>query len=207
MSTAAVQDPSEPLIAVGKRFDAIGWLRATGGNLSVRVAPDTFRITASGVAKGRLQRTDFLDVCASTGTPLTASRKPSAETSVHAVLYAARAEIGAVIHVHSPHVAVWSRRCLQHGACRVRGYELVKALGFWEEDAVVSIPVVPNHHAIPELAAAVGSFASGPVPGVWVAGHGLYAWGDTVADAERHVEAFEELARYAYLDAVLDGRA
>ena len=206
MSTPASADPCLPLIAVGQRFDAIGWLRATGGNLSVRIDAERFRITASGVAKGRLTPADFLDVRTADAAPLDTARKPSAETAVHAVLYAAQPAIGAVIHVHSPHVAVWSRRCEPDGHCVIQGYELVKALGFWERDATVAVPVVPNHHAIPALAAAVAAHANGAVPGVWVAGHGLYAWGASVDDAERHVEAFEELARYAYLDAVLDQR-
>lgn len=200
-------NPRAALVEVGHSFHRLGWLRATGGNLSVRLDATTFAITASGVSKGRLTLDDFLDVDVPTGMPTTDARKPSAETDVHTSIYAARADAGAVLHVHSPHVAVFSRRCLgesgRDGTCRIAGYEFVKALGFWDEDAEVHVPVVPNHHHIPTLALAVEAYASGNVPGVWVAGHGLYAWGATVADAERHVEAFEELARYQVMDAAL----
>ncbi len=199
--------PRTALIEVGRSLHQLGWLRATGGNLSVRLDATTFSITASGVSKGRLTPDDFLEVDVRTGLPRSSERRPSAETALHTAIYAARADVGAVLHVHSPHVAVWSHRCLApdggDGVHHVAGYEYVKALGFWGEGAEVAVPVVPNHHAIPRLAQAVKAYAEGDVPGVWVAGHGMYAWGADVAAAERHVEAFEELARYAVMDALL----
>lgn len=41
------------------------------------------------------------------------------------------------------------------------------------------------------------------VPGFLIAGHGLYAWGRTVDDALRHVEAFEHLFSCVVLEATL----
>jgi methylthioribulose-1-phosphate dehydratase len=34
-------------------------------------------------------------------------------------------------------------------------------------------------------------FDAGPLSGYLIAGHGLYAWGRDLAEARRHLEAFE----------------
>lgn len=190
------------LADTGRYFHGEGWLRATGGNLSARLRGGRFVITASGHDKGALQPGHFV-VCDADCAVVEGVGRASAETPVHAAIYAQNTDAQAILHVHSPHVAVLSRRVGE--AHRVEGYEYVKALGFWSEGAVVDVPVVPNHADIPALAEAVAVHAAGEVPGVWVAGHGTYAWGDSVAAARRHVEAFEELARYGVMDRLLDG--
>ncbi len=59
-----------------------GWCPATGGNFSTRLDRDSCLITASGVDKTTLKVEDFL-VVDFTGKPLSASKKPSAETMLH----------------------------------------------------------------------------------------------------------------------------
>jgi methylthioribulose-1-phosphate dehydratase len=192
------------LSAVGAALHHVGWLRATGGNLSCRLDPSRFLITASGVSKGSLTDDDYLVVDGDVITP--SGRKPSAETAVHAKIYECVPAAECVLHVHSPYAAVVSRHLSRRSASgdvavRVPNYEFIKALGFWDDPALIEIPVVPNYPAIPELAVAVGTATRRGCPGVLVAGHGTYAWGSSVDDAQRHVEAIEELCRYLWLEA------
>lgn len=66
------------------------------GNLSARLGPDRYLITASGTHLGELQDDDFVE-CSFEGSQ-TGSRKPSKETPMHRAIYEQRPEIGAVLH-------------------------------------------------------------------------------------------------------------
>jgi methylthioribulose-1-phosphate dehydratase len=50
-----------------------------------------------------------------------------------------------------------------------------------------------NNQNIEELSQTVRPYLSKTIPGILVAGHGLYAWGDSLAEAQRHVEILEFL--------------
>ena len=85
---------------------------------------------------------------------------------------------------------------------RLTGWELQKALaGVRSHDAEVEVPVFRNDQDTVRLAAlaskrfaqAGGSQLS---PGYVIAGHGLYAWGTSPAEAWRHTEALETLLTY-----------
>jgi L-fuculose-phosphate aldolase len=66
------------------------------GNISARLSPDRYIITASGTRLGELKEDDFVE-CSFAG-PLPGSRKPSKETPMHRAVYEQRPEIGAILH-------------------------------------------------------------------------------------------------------------
>ena len=58
----------------------------------------------------------------------------------------------------------------------------------------MDVPVFPNTQDMPELAAWVeAKLDEQPMWGYLIDGHGLYAWGRDMAEARRHLEAFEFL--------------
>ena len=57
----------------------------------------------------------------------------------------------------------------------------------------IDIPIVSNNQNIKELSQTVRPYLSSTLPGLLVAGHGLYAWGNSLAEAQRHVEILEFL--------------
>lgn len=186
------------LCKAGESFERRGWMLATAGNLSVRDAkdPEYYFVSASGVQKGDLHPTqDFVRVGLGMQVPVDAP-KVSAETIVHDKLYALRPDIVSVQHVHAPKMTLISRAIGAQNPWHIHGLEYIKALGFWDEGDVVHVPVVANYHAIPQLADAVVAAAQQDtrVPCVLVEGHGVYAWGSSVAAARRHLEAIEFLA-------------
>ena len=68
------------------------------GNLSVRIAPDRYMITASGTRLGELAADDFAECrLASTVLP-EGGRRPSKERPMHEAIYETRPEINAVLH-------------------------------------------------------------------------------------------------------------
>lgn len=178
------------LARAGASFYQRGWMLGTAGNLSARLDDRHYLVSASGGHKGQLGPEDFIVFELGMLAPDRPS-KPSAETVVHDRLYATT-DAGAVLHVHGPRVTLVSRMYAGAGRVDVSGWEYVKGLGFWDEGARVELPIVPNHHHIPDLADAVAA-AAGGAPCVLVDGHGIYAWGADVASAQRHIECAEFL--------------
>jgi methylthioribulose-1-phosphate dehydratase len=80
---------------------------------------------------------------------------------------------------------------------QISGYEMQKSLlGNHSHETTIQVPVFDNTQDIPELAKRVAKkFSAGALkqPGLLVRGHGLYAWGEDIAEARRHIEGFEFL--------------
>ena len=66
------------------------------GNISARVGPDSYLITASGTRLGDLKNDDFVE-CSLEGS-FSDDRNPSKETPMHRAIYQQRPEIGAILH-------------------------------------------------------------------------------------------------------------
>lgn len=153
-------------------------------------------ITASGKHKGRLQRDDILIVDLDDGQPIDATRKPSAETLLHVQAYRRMPDVGAVLHTHSHNQSVASRLYAGDGVVRFCGWELQKAIaGHVTHDDTLELPVFANSQHMPDIATRVDAWmdAGKPLAGYLIEGHGLYAWGRDMAEALRHLEAFDFL--------------
>jgi methylthioribulose-1-phosphate dehydratase len=181
----------EEIAAFGRFAASRGWVPATSGNFSCRVDARHAAVTRSGIDKGAI-RADDLTVLALDAPP---PAGVSAETPLHLARYRTDPAIGAIFHVHTVASTVLSRRDVRAGVVRTEGYEMHKAIGLRTHDSSVEIPVFANDQDTLALAgtieARLGRGAA--VPGFLLAGHGLYAWGATAADARRHVEGLEFL--------------
>jgi methylthioribulose-1-phosphate dehydratase len=188
---AAPPDVVDEIAAFGRFAASRGWIPATSGNFSRRIDAGHAAVTRSGIDKGAIAAGDVsvlaLDEPVPTGM--------SAETPIHLRLYRDDPAIGAIFHVHTVAATVLSRLDEADGRVRTDGYEMHKALGLTTHESAVEIPILPNDQDTVALAALVGSRIGpgAPVPGFLLAGHGLYAWGATAADARRNVEALEFL--------------
>lgn len=183
----SIQDFLDTVRWIGER----GWAPATGGNFSVRVAPRRVLVTASGVDKTRVGADDLLTVNLK-GKPVQGRARPSAETPLHACLYRLSSEVGCVLHTHSVAATVLSE--LEEGdALGIEGLEMQKSLhGQTTHEGRVELAIFDNDQDMDALSAAVE--ARWPLQyGLLVRGHGLYAWGRTVAEARRHLEGIEFL--------------
>ncbi len=180
------------LIQAGRFFNARGWVPATAGNFSFRADAKTIAVTVSGRHKGELGADDFMRVDLQ-GRARDKGKKSSAETLLHCQIYRRFPEAGAVFHVHSPASTVLSRRC---DNLRLENYELLKILeGIETHETAVDVPVFENDQDIARLATVVDAHMNtGRARHAYlIRGHGLYAWGRTVAQARHRVEALEFL--------------
>ena len=171
-----------------------GWTPATSSNFSRRLDERHAAITVSGRDKGRLTEHDIMVVDLD-GRAVGSDHKPSAETLLHTQLYRRFAEVGCVLHTHSQVQTVASRLYAGDGHVRLEGYELLKAFhGNTTHEVAIDLPVLPNTQDMPALAARVESLLDERCMwGYLIDGHGLYAWGRDMAEARRHLEAFEFL--------------
>jgi len=171
-----------------------GWTPATSSNFSRRLDDRHAAITVSGRDKGRLTEADIM-VVDFDGEPVGTSLRPSAETLLHTQLYRRDPAIGCVLHTHSRVQTVASRLYAPQGQVRFEGYELQKAFaGNTTHEGAMDVPVFPNTQHMPELAKQVEAMLHRqPLWGYLIDGHGLYTWGRDMAEARRHLEAFEFL--------------
>jgi len=183
------------IIETGRRLDRRGLAPATAGNYSLRLDDGSIAITVSGAHKGRLGAEHVMRVSAD-GASLDGKR-PSAETLLHCLVYALDTSAGAVLHTHSVAGTVLSMALCDADAIVLAGYELLKIFpGLGTHDARVAMPLVDNSQDMAALAETLRPLlaARSPVlPAFYIRGHGLYAWGPTIAAAENVVEAAEFL--------------
>jgi methylthioribulose-1-phosphate dehydratase len=187
-----VTSPFEEVAAFGRFAASHGWVPATAGNFSRRLDAGHALVTRSGVDKGSLGEADLAAVAIDGPIP----PGLSAETPLHLARYRADAAVGAVLHVHTVAATVLSRRFAAARAIRFGGFEMQKAFaGIRTHAGEVALPIFANDQDTAALAERVESelAARPPVPGYLLEGHGVYAWGATMNDARRHLEAIEFL--------------
>ena len=122
-----LQREIDELCATARGCYARGWVPATSGNFSVRWGSRVY-ITATGLDKGTLTPVDLLEIDMD-GAVLGGKGRPSAETSLHVVIYRERVHARAILHVHSVWNTLLSGRFVGEGHVALRGYELAE--GAW----------------------------------------------------------------------------
>jgi methylthioribulose-1-phosphate dehydratase len=187
---------AESLCSTARWCYTRGWVPATSGNFSARHSEaGRILITASGLDKGTLTPAGLLEVDLE-GRVLSGVGKPSAETGLHLVLYKARPAAGAILHVHTVWNTLLSGIHAAAGHVAIEGYELLKGLsGVDTHMCVEQVPILKNSQNYAELTAQLAA-ALKQYPdahGVLLSRHGLYTWGESVAEARRHLEALEFL--------------
>lgn len=192
--TRLLRERTGELIVNVRELAAQGWTPATSSNFSQRLDERHAAITVSGRDKGRLSENDIM-VVDFDGKAVGSDHRPSAETLLHTQLYRRLPDVGCVLHTHSRTQTVASRLFAGAGHVRLAGFELLKAFsGNTTHEAEVIVPVLPNSQDMPVLAARVDALLDeGPMWGYLIDGHGLYAWGRDMAEARRHLDAFDFL--------------
>ncbi len=189
-----LESEAERLCTTARWCYTRGWVPATSGNFSVREG-DRILVTKSGLDKGELTREGLLEVDLE-GQVIGSDDKPSAETSLHLVLYQARPEAKAILHVHTVWNTLLSGLHADQGHVTLAGYEILKGLdGVRSHEHVERVPILENSQNYEELAEELRSalHMHPAAHGVLLSRHGLYTWGDSVAGARRHLEALEFL--------------
>jgi methylthioribulose-1-phosphate dehydratase len=193
-------NPRPELIEAACLFYGNGWMLGTAGNLSARTDLESFWITASGKSKGKLSESDFVRIDLQgrlLESPL-ADNRPSAEISIHQVIYSLFKDAGACFHVHSIEANLVSR-CIGGDRLLLPPIEMLKGLGIWDENPRVYLEIFKNHPQVPRIAGEIANrFRQNPpsVPALLIAGHGITVWAPSIEQAVNYVEIAEYLLRY-----------
>ncbi|HKS39169.1 MAG TPA: methylthioribulose 1-phosphate dehydratase [Blastocatellia bacterium] len=184
------------LAVIGREFYARGWVLGTSGNLSAVISREPLRIaiTSSGLDKGELAATHFLEID-SDANVIKGEGRPSAETLLHIAVAKLRGA-GAVLHTHSVWSNILSDAHVCEGGITIEGYEMLKGLeGVSTHEHSEWLPVIENSQDMRSLAVSVEAMLREQtnVHGFLLRRHGLYTWGRDLAEAKRHVEIFEFL--------------
>ena len=196
MSAGLVQVASS-LVAAARSFHARGWVLGTSGNLSAVVEREPLRLamSPSGVDKGELSAEQFLVIDENARVVGEQRAKPSDESLLHVRIVKERGA-GAVFHTHSIWSTMLSDLYFPDGALVIEGYEMLKGLaGVTTHQHHEWLPIIENSQDIKALADKVGE-ALGQFKeahGLLLRRHGLYSWGNDMAEAKRHVEILEFL--------------
>ncbi len=182
----------QAIVAAAQRLDAAGMMPSKSGNLSVRGATG-FMITPAALPYAAMTPADIVPVDAD-GAPLPgAPHRPSSERRLHAAIYAARPDAGAIVHTHSPRATALS--CARRGIPPFH-YMILLAGG----------PVRCAEHATFGTAALARACVKGlrDRRAVLLANHGAVAVGATLKAAVTLAFELENLAGQ-YLDLLASG--
>ncbi len=194
LGTQSLEAIAESLCTTARWCYGRGWAPATSGNFSARAGSRVF-ITPSGLDKGTVTPAHLLEVNQE-GRAIAGAGKPSAETGLHMVIYRMRPGAGAILHVHTIWNTLLSGRYAPQGHVSIEGYEILKGLsGVMTHAHLERVPILENSQDYAELSQMLAD-ALDEYPqahGVLLSRHGLYTWGQSVAEARRHLEALEFL--------------
>ena len=185
------------IASIARGFYGRGWLLGTSGNLSAVVQREPLRLlmSPSGVDKGELMAEQLLSIDEQARVLDQPGRKPSDESLLHLRIVKERGA-GAVLHTHSVWNTILSDLNAADGGIRIEGYEMLKGLqGVSTHEHSEWLPIVDNSQDMPALAETVAQTLNEnkSAHGFLLRRHGLYSWGDTLAQAKRHIEILEFL--------------
>ncbi|NRB49584.1 MAG: methylthioribulose 1-phosphate dehydratase [Saprospiraceae bacterium] len=173
-----------------------GWAPATSSNYSFKIPQEsTIMISSSGKDKGAFRIEDLMEVDL-LGQPVNDTRKPSAETLLHTLIYQRCPEVTCILHTHSVYNTVLSQVYQGEGSLRLTGFEVLKGIsGIKTHESSVDLPIFANSQDMQHLSEDIALYwdKHPALSGFLLAGHGLYTWGKSIAEAKRHIEVFEFL--------------
>ncbi|HSE16165.1 MAG TPA: methylthioribulose 1-phosphate dehydratase [Pyrinomonadaceae bacterium] len=185
------------LAQIARGFHGRGWLLGTSGNLSAVVQREPLQIamSPSGVDKGELRPEELLTIDENARILGQQGGKPSDESLLHIRIVKERGA-GAVLHTHSIWNTILSDVYGGEGGIKIEGYEMLKGLqGVRTHEHAEWLPIVENSQDMPALAETIGATLKkhSAAHGFLLRRHGLYSWGENLAQAKRHIEILEFL--------------
>jgi methylthioribulose-1-phosphate dehydratase len=184
------------LAELGRTLYHRGWVLGTSGNLSVVVNQNPLRlaITPTGADKALLNADQIVQIDTA-GKTVVGSARPSDEAGLHLTVVRVLGA-KAVLHTHSIWSTILSEAYAAEGALIIEGYEMLKGLsGVRSHNHREWLPILENSQDVPALARSVETILRDhpAAHGYLLRGHGLYTWGEDLAQAKRHLEILEFL--------------
>jgi len=186
---------AEQLLAVCQWLDQKGWVANHDGNISMRLPGHRFLVTPTAFRKGDIGAADLL-VIDREGRVLSGRHRVFSEWQLHRAVYAARPQMGAVLHCHAPASSAFAVSRRQLGIDFMP--EAIVSLG----PRLAHVPYHrPGEDGLSEAVATAARAANAAI----LFGHGPLAWGRDLTMAQARMELVEHLAVIAHRAASLGG--
>jgi L-ribulose-5-phosphate 4-epimerase len=207
MDRSAIRRLQEQVYKANLELKELGLVVATFGNASgIDRSQGVVAIKPSGVSYEELAAENMVLVDLN-GRALEGELNPSSDTPTHVRLYRAFPEIGGVVHTHSKFATAWAqaRRALP---C----FGTTHADIFYGEvpcTAVMRDEQILRDYEVETAVQILETFARRDyrsMPGVLVASHGPFTWGDTPAKAVYHSLMLETIAEMNAFSLALNPR-
>jgi L-fuculose-phosphate aldolase len=180
----------EQLVDGVRQLDALGLNRGSTGNVSARASRDDgLWITPTGMGAQGLSASDLVFV--GRDGAARGALMPSSETPFHRAIYAVRADLRAVVHVHSVHATALS--CLRKP---LPAFHYMVAVAGGD-----SVPCTPYHLFGTDALSQAVALAFADRQACLMANHGLVAGGTSLSHALSVAREIETLCE-AYLKAL-----
>lgn len=182
------------IIDVCRRLYANGFVAATDGNVSARLADGHILTTRTGINKGMVGINDLVEIRAD-GKPAAGGGKPSTEMGMHLYIYHQRPDIAAVVHAHPIYATGFATARIPLEGCLFP--EVIVGLG--------AIPLA--EYATPSTGEVAESLAPyiRSTEAILLANHGVVTYGVDVMDAYFKMEKVEHAARITFVARILGG--
>ncbi|MFA6234717.1 MAG: class II aldolase/adducin family protein [Bacteroidota bacterium] len=182
------EDERKEVVRYLRRMLAARLTTGSGGNISIRIpGTELFCISPTGMDYDAMRARDIV-VMDMLGQVIAGKRVPSSEWRMHAAVYLARADVGAVVHTHSAFATTFA--CLR---------EEIPAVHYLVGFAGKRVPVAPYFtYGSDELARAASETLGEDFNAVLLAAHGLLAVGVDLQAAFTVAEEIELVARICW---------
>ncbi len=201
----------ERVCAANREISRVQLAILTWGNASeADQAAGVFAIKPSGVDYDALTPEQIPVISLATGEQVAGELKPSSDTPTHLCLYRAFPEIGGIVHTHSPAATAWAQaqRALPcYGTTHADTfYGPVPCTRMLTQAEVESDYELNTGRVIAEHFRMAG-LSPRKIPGVLVAAHAPFVWGQDAMRAVITGRILEEVARMAAATEALNPEA
>lgn len=185
----------EELAETIRFYNNKGWSPATSTNYSFKENDlGEINVSRSGIDKSNFLATDFIKVDTE-GNALAEfkEQKPSAETLIHCILYSLFPKTKVILHSHSIYSVLNSQKYKEE--IHFEGYEIQKGFkGQTTHLNQISIPILENSQDMIEFSSWMTQKKEKFGNHCFIIkNHGVYAWGENLFEAKRHLETIEYL--------------
>jgi L-fuculose-phosphate aldolase len=176
----------DQIVRYGRMLHEGGFVAATDGNLSVRLAENRILSTPTCMSKGAMRTADLVIVDME-GRVVSGKRNVSSEIGMHLLIYRLRPDIKGIVHAHPPTATGFAAAGIALNQPLV--CEVVIGLG--------SIPLAKyGTPGTPELTEALEPLVPG-FDAILMSNHGVVAYGSDLDQAYMKMETVEHFARIA----------
>lgn len=204
ISQQTYADTISEISKIALLFSERNWFLGTSGNISFKISSNGHMvimvITASGIDKGEVSKNSFVTLdtrgVATHFGECATRHKPSHEYPIHQAIYEEKASANVIFHIHTLNAVLFADIAKSNSPILIENLEVLKGFGFRSYSSKTYLPILDNDDDPSNIASSIKKLPKESpyeLPAVLIRNHGIFAWGDSVFSARRHVELLDHV--------------